>query len=237
MPLFGAGLVLAFHAAAATRTTKDTMITANVALVNGHYQLAIANTGDTVITSFTFAPASTLHVTSLVSSSTGTCQLSGGGFTCNVMLNPPPCACSPGDNMMVLFDGSGEVAGSKVQIGSYSIVVNGNGSVTTTTATTTSATTTTATTPPPPPKVEKLSGSVGPKAKIAFPKSAKAGKAQITVRDMSKTDNFHLSGPGVNKKTGVAWTGTITWTVTLKKGVYAFRSDAHAALHGTLKAS
>jgi len=238
VPLFAAGLVVAYGATAAVKHRQDTMVTANVAIVNGHYQLAIANTGDTLITSLTLVPASTLHVTGIVSSSTGTCQLAGGGFTCSVNLNPPPCACSPGDSLMVLFDGNGEAAGSKVQIGNYSIVVAGTGSVTTTTTTTTSATTTT-TAPPPPPKptVEKLSGSVGPKAKIALTRSAKAGKAQITVRDMSKKDNFHLSGPGVNKKTGVAWTGTAKWTVTLKKGMYTFRSDAHASLHGTLRAS
>ena len=45
------------------------------------------------------------------------------------------------------------------------------------------------------------------------------------------------TGPGVNKKTGVAFTGTVTWTVTLKAGTYTFRSDAHRALKGTLKVS
>jgi hypothetical protein len=181
-----------------------------------------------------------MHVTSVVSSDKGTCQLAAPGFSCSVMLNPPPCACTAGDNMTVVFTGTGEIAGSKVDVMGVGITVTGTGAVGTTTGqTTTRATTTTATTPPPPPppKVEKLSGSVGPTAKIAFAHSAKAGKAQITVRDMSKKDNFHLSGPGVNKKTGVAWTGTMTWTVTLKKGMYAYRSDAHASLHGTLKAS
>jgi len=41
----------------------------------------------------------------------------------------------------------------------------------------------------------------------------------------------------VNKKTGVAFKGSVTWTVTLAAGTYSFRSDAHPKLHGTLKVS
>ena len=84
---------------------------------------------------------------------------------------------------------------------------------------------------------QKLSGSVGPGAHISLTRSAKAGKAVLTIRDRSKKDNLHLTGPGVNKKTGVAFTGTVSWTVTLKSGTYTFRSDAHKALKGTLKVS
>lgn len=96
---------------------------------------------------------------------------------------------------------------------------------------------TTTTTPPPPPPVAKLSGRVGPGAKIAFPAKAKAGKTRITVRDLTATDNFHLTGPGLNKKTGVKFEGTAVWTVTLRKGTYTFRSDAHATLRGKTKVS
>ena len=39
----------------------------------------------------------------------------------------------------------------------------------------------------------------------------------------------------MNKKTGVAFKGTVKWTVTLKAGTYTFRSDAHKKLKGTLK--
>jgi plastocyanin len=84
---------------------------------------------------------------------------------------------------------------------------------------------------------QKLSGGVGPGARISLTRSAKAGKAVLTIRDRSKKDNLHLTGPGVNKKTGVAFTGTVKWTVTLKAGAYTFRSDAHKALKGTLKVS
>ena len=84
---------------------------------------------------------------------------------------------------------------------------------------------------------QKVSGSVGPGARISLTRSAKAGKAVLTIRDRSKKDNLHLTGPGVNKKTGIAFTGTVTWTVTLNAGTYTFRSDAHKALKGTLRVS
>ena len=64
----------------------------------------------------------------------------------------------------------------------------------------------------------------------------KAGKVKIVIKDMSKIHNFHLIGPGVNKKTGVGAKGTFTWTVTLKKGTYKFVCDPHAAImKGTFK--
>ena len=83
--------------------------------------------------------------------------------------------------------------------------------------------------------VLKMSASVGPGQKIAFARAAKAGKTTITIRDLTAKDNFHLTGPGVNKKTGVAFKGTVKWTVTLKAGTYTYRSDAHKGLKGTLK--
>jgi len=91
--------------------------------------------------------------------------------------------------------------------------------------------------PPPPPAAQALKGRVGPGLKIAFARTATAGSAKITIRDLTAKDNFHLVGPGVNKKTGVAFKGTARWTVTLQAGKYTFRSDAHKALHGTLTVS
>jgi plastocyanin len=84
---------------------------------------------------------------------------------------------------------------------------------------------------------QKVAGSVGPGRKISLARTAKAGKAILTIRDRTNKDNFHLIGPGVNKKTGVAFTGTVKWTLTLKAGTYTFRSDAHKTLKGTLKVS
>jgi hypothetical protein len=96
--------------------------------------------------------------------------------------------------------------------------------------------------PPPPPKPVALAARVGPGKAISFRRSSgakvvtiKAGKAKITVRDLTKKDNFHLIGPGANAKTGVAFKGTKTWALTLRKGLYRFRSDAHPTLKGSFR--
>jgi hypothetical protein len=58
-------------------------------------------------------------------------------------------------------------------------------------------------------------------------------KAVITVSDRTRTDNFHLKGPGVNKATGVGFRGRVRWAATLRAGKYVYRSDKHARLRGT----
>lgn len=79
-----------------------------------------------------------------------------------------------------------------------------------------------------------FTGSVGPKKSISLrPKSALPGPALVTVNDRSKTDNFHLTGPGVNKKTGVKTRGKATWTVTLVPGRYSYKSDKTKKLRGS----
>lgn len=100
---------------------------------------------------------------------------------------------------------------------------------------------------PPPPTVQngKLFANVGPGKAIAL--GTKAGKRTakvtggtytITVSDKSKTQSFHLSGPGVNKKTGTKFTGKATWKVTLKTASsYRYWSDANPSLGSTLKTS
>jgi plastocyanin len=60
--------------------------------------------------------------------------------------------------------------------------------------------------------------------------SVKAGKYKIVIKDLSNIHNFHLTGPGVNKKTSVGAKGTFTWTVTLKKGTYKYVCDPHVAV-------
>jgi hypothetical protein len=51
------------------------------------------------------------------------------------------------------------------------------------------------------------------------------GDYTITVTDVSRSDNFHLAGPGVNRRTGLRFTGTTTWTLELRAGTYRYRSD------------
>jgi hypothetical protein len=108
-----------------------------------------------------------------------------------------------------------------------------------------------ATTPPPPPppppptppvtKPVALRATVGPGRSIVVSKagvrlrSIPAGPVVITVGDRSAKDNFHLIGPGVNRLTSKAGKATLIWKVTLKSGLYAYRSDATPTLRGTFR--
>jgi plastocyanin len=91
--------------------------------------------------------------------------------------------------------------------------------------------------PPPPPRIQTLTATVGPGATISLRTSRgarvtrlRAGRYRIVVRDRSSMHNFHLLGLGVNKRTGVVFRGTTTWTVSFRKGrIYRFRCDPHAA--------
>lgn len=56
-----------------------------------------------------------------------------------------------------------------------------------------------------------------------------AGTYAIEVRDHSTQHNFHLTGPGVDESTSVAFIGTTTWTVTLQNNAtYRYVCDPHA---------
>lgn len=80
----------------------------------------------------------------------------------------------------------------------------------------------------------QVAASVGPRKTITVrPKSTLPGPVTFTVSDRSKTDNFHLSGPGVNKKTGVGFRGRATWKLNLVPGSYTYRSDKTKKLRGT----
>lgn len=52
----------------------------------------------------------------------------------------------------------------------------------------------------------------------------------FVISDNSNIHNFHLIGPGVNKKTSVAGTGKTTWRLTLRKGTYRYVCDPHATI-------
>ena len=96
--------------------------------------------------------------------------------------------------------------------------------------------------PPPPPPAKKLNATVGPGATISLRTltgarvlKLKPGAYAITVRDRTKLHNFHLTGAGVNRKTGIAQTVTVTWKLTLKRGKLVFLSDkAPLKLRGTV---
>ena len=79
-----------------------------------------------------------------------------------------------------------------------------------------------------------LKGEVGPGFSIEVKKAGKdlktvkAGTYKIKVEDKSSIHNFHLIGPGINKKTGVGFKGETTWTIKLKPGKYTYQCDPHA---------
>jgi hypothetical protein len=87
-------------------------------------------------------------------------------------------------------------------------------------------------TPSPVPAAKKLVLTVGPTAAITLrtaagkvPRGLKASNYTITVRDRSKVHNAHLVGKGVNRKSGLAAMGTLTWKVKLSAGLLRFYSD------------
>lgn len=104
-------------------------------------------------------------------------------------------------------------------------------------------------TPPPPPPSTRpptLIATVGPGATISLRTSRgarvrrlKAGRYRIVVRDRSAMHNFHVVGPGVNKRTTVRFRGTATWTVTFRRGrTYRFVCDPHARrMRGSFRAT
>ena len=88
---------------------------------------------------------------------------------------------------------------------------------------------------PPPPTV--LKGRVTARA-ISLTsngvrvRTLKAGPVKVVVSDLAKTQNFHLSGPGVNRKTGVASKRGATWNLQLSAGTYVYHSDRNRRLSG-----
>lgn len=96
---------------------------------------------------------------------------------------------------------------------------------------------------PPPVKVtSKLFARIGPGRTISLRTASgtriaqlRAGAYKIVVRDSSSTDDFHLSGPGVDKRTSVKGRTGAIWSVRLAKGTYRYRSDAHRLLRGTFR--
>jgi hypothetical protein len=85
-----------------------------------------------------------------------------------------------------------------------------------------------------------LTGLVGPGFTISLKNRTKTVKTlapatyTFLVYDKSSIHNFHLTGPGVNRKTTVGGMGSLRWTLTLRKGTYRYVCDPHASLmHGS----
>jgi hypothetical protein len=90
-----------------------------------------------------------------------------------------------------------------------------------------------------------LRGTVGPGFTITLKtaqgqvvRKLRAGRYAIRIRDLSPIHDFHLLGPGVNKKTSVQSTGSVAWTVRLRRGRYRYRCDPHRTImHGSFTVS
>jgi hypothetical protein len=93
--------------------------------------------------------------------------------------------------------------------------------------------------PPPPPPSGRLSGKVTTRtislntASGSRVRSVVENTYRLTVADSSKKQNFHLTGPGVNRKTSVKGRTRVTWTIQLKPGKYTYRSDKNKRLKRT----
>jgi hypothetical protein len=77
-----------------------------------------------------------------------------------------------------------------------------------------------------------LFATVGPGPLIGFQlaneeavRRIRPGRYYIVVRDRSIIRNFHLEGPGLNKKTPVKSVHAYQWHVRLRKGTYHYWSD------------
>jgi hypothetical protein len=89
-----------------------------------------------------------------------------------------------------------------------------------------------------------LKGTVGPAFTITLTKGGakvaklKAGTYVFKIADKSGIHNFHLKGPGVDKKTAVGFQGSVTWKLKLKKGTYTYVCDPHSSfMKGSFKVS
>jgi plastocyanin len=91
-----------------------------------------------------------------------------------------------------------------------------------------------------------VNGTVGPGFTIGLTMQGKkvtqlkAGTAyRFVISDRSSIHDFHLSGPGFNRVlTSVAFTGTKSFVLRLRKGAYHFQCDPHSSfMHGRFAVS
>jgi hypothetical protein len=78
-------------------------------------------------------------------------------------------------------------------------------------------------------------GTAGPTSTIVLKrangtvvKNTSRGNKTFVIRDRSTSHNFHLYGPGVDRRTRVAFVGTRTWSpLLLRIGRYTIVCDRH----------
>jgi len=78
-----------------------------------------------------------------------------------------------------------------------------------------------------------LVGTVGPGFTITLKKGTKKvsklkpGTYIFKIADKASDHNFHLKGPGIDKKTSTGKKQNVTWKLKLKKGKYTYVCDPH----------
>jgi plastocyanin len=91
-----------------------------------------------------------------------------------------------------------------------------------------------------------VNGTVGPGFTIGLTSGGKkvaalkAGTAyRFVISDRSSMHDFHLTGPGLDRVlTSVAFTGTRSFVLRLKKGSYRYVCDPHSSfMHGSFHVS
>jgi plastocyanin len=76
-----------------------------------------------------------------------------------------------------------------------------------------------------------IRGTVGPGFTISVSRQqAPPGRYRLIVRDRGSMHNWHISGPGgVDRRTGVPFTGRREFTVRLRVGTYRIVCDPHSS--------
>jgi plastocyanin len=80
-----------------------------------------------------------------------------------------------------------------------------------------------------------LAGKVGPGFDISLTQNGKPvttlapGTYVLNVDDQADIHDFHLTGPGVDVSTDVAFKGTKSFTIKLVQGSYHYQCDPHSS--------
>lgn len=78
--------------------------------------------------------------------------------------------------------------------------------------------------------IQTIRGSVGPGFTIGVSRhQAQPGRYRLVVHDRASIHNWHIRGPGVDRKTGVPFTGRRVFTVRLRSGTYRIVCDPHSS--------
>jgi hypothetical protein len=86
----------------------------------------------------------------------------------------------------------------------------------------------------------RLNGSVSARVTLSTPAgrgvtTIRRGTYWLVVADLSRSANFHLTGPGVDRRTSVNFRGTVKWRVRFVSGTYRYRSDEGAGGGGSFR--